>query len=62
MINQLKIQSTTIKPLAIILSASGKDAVPAGSTFTLSVTVRNKGKQSAVIEVYIEEVSRGLRQ
>ncbi len=62
MINQLKIQSTAIKPLAVILSASGKDAVPAGSTFTLSVTVGNKGKQSAVIEVYIEEVSRGLRQ
>lgn len=52
---------TGTKPLFVILSASGKDAVPAGSTFVLSVTVGNKGKQSAVIEVYIEEVSSGVR-
>ncbi|WP_375494299.1 hypothetical protein [uncultured Nostoc sp.] len=55
------LHSTGAKPLFVILSASGKDAVPAGSTFVLSVTVGNKGKQSAVIEVYIEEVSSGVR-
>lgn len=55
------LHSTGVKPLAVILSASGKDAVPAGSTFVLSATVGNKGKQSAVIEVYIEEVSSGVR-
>lgn len=54
--------TTSVKPLAVILSSSGKDAVGAGSTFTLSVTVGNKGNEGAVIEVYIEEISRGIRQ
>lgn len=55
------LDSTRAKPLFVILSASGKDAVSAGSTFVLSVTLGNKGKQSAVIEVYIEEISSGVR-
>ncbi|MFN6486066.1 MULTISPECIES: hypothetical protein [unclassified Nostoc] len=55
------LNSTRLKPLFVILSASGKDAVSAGSTFVLSVTLGNKGKQSAVIEVYIEEISSGVR-
>jgi hypothetical protein len=55
------LNSTRAKPLFVILSASGKDAVSAGSTFVLSVTLGNKGKQSAVIEVYIEEISSGVR-
>ncbi|AKG24415.1 hypothetical protein IJ00_03380 [Calothrix sp. 336/3] len=50
------------KPLAVILSASGREGVPAGTNFTLSVAVSNKGQKSAVIEVYIEEVSSGVRQ
>jgi hypothetical protein len=61
--NNTNLQSLTSgKPLAVILSASGKDAITPGSTFTLSATVGNKGKQSALIEVYIEEISPGLLQ
>ncbi|MGD1873315.1 MAG: hypothetical protein ACFB02_09715 [Mastigocoleus sp.] len=49
------------KPLAIIINASGKETVAVGTSFYLSVTVCNKGNQSAVIEVYIQEESPGVR-
>lgn len=55
-------QNLAIKPLAVIISASGQDSVVPGSTFNLSLMVTNKGNQSAVIEVYIQEESQGLRQ
>ncbi len=55
-------QQLAIKPLAVIISAAGKDMVVPGSTFNLSLMVTNKGHQSAVIEVYIQEESKGLRQ
>ena len=49
------------KPLAVIINASGKETVIAGTSFYLSVTVCNKGSKSAVIEVYIQEESPGVR-
>ncbi|WP_051036652.1 hypothetical protein [Calothrix sp. PCC 6303] len=57
-----RLQNLAIKPLAVIISASGQDNVTPGSTFHLSMMVTNKGNQSAVIEVYIQEESKGLRQ
>ncbi len=50
------------KPLAVILNPSGDYAVTAGSNFELCVTVSNKGNQSALIDIYIDEVSQMLRQ
>jgi hypothetical protein len=50
------------KPLAVIPNPSGDYAVIAGSTFELCVTVSNKGNQSALIDIYIDEVSQMLRQ
>ena len=49
------------KPLAVIINASGKETVIPGTPFYLSVTVCNKGKKGAVIEVYIQEESPGVR-
>jgi len=50
------------KPLAVIPNPSGDFAVTAGSSFELCVTVSNKGNQSALIDIYIDEVSQALRQ
>ncbi len=50
------------KPVAVIISAHGKDSVVSGSTFDLSVTVCNKGTHSATIEVYIQEDSLGMQR
>jgi len=49
-------------PLAVIPNPSGEHAVVAGSSFELRVTVSNKGYQSALIDVYIDEVSQTLLQ
>ncbi len=50
------------KPLAVIPNPSGTHTVIAGSSFELCVTVSNKGNQSALIDIYIDEVSQLLRQ
>jgi len=50
------------KPLAVILNSAGNDTVTPGSTFELGVTIRNKGNQSAVIDVFIDDLSPTLRQ
>lgn len=49
-------------PLAIIPNPSGNHAVVAGGSFELGVTVTNKGIQSALIDIYIDELSQNLRQ
>ena len=49
-------------PLAIIPNPSGDHAVVAGEKFELYVTVSNKGYQSALIDVFIDESSQTLRQ
>jgi hypothetical protein len=50
------------KPLAVILNSAGNDTVTPGSVFELGVTIRNKGNQSAVIDVFIDDLSPTLRQ
>jgi hypothetical protein len=50
------------KPLAVILNSAGNDSVTPGTTFELGVTIRNKGNQSAVIDVFIDDLSPTLRQ
>ena len=50
------------KPLAVILNSSGKDAVTPGSTFELGVTVTNRGAQSAVVHIIIDDLVPLLRQ
>src|SRR5919199_277208 len=50
------------KPLAVIPNPSGTHAVMAGSSFELCVTVSNKGNQSALIDIYIDEMSQLIRQ
>ncbi len=49
-------------PLAVIPNPSGDHVVTAGSSFDLCVTVSNKGNQSALIDIFIDEVSPALRQ
>jgi hypothetical protein len=53
---------TADSPLAVIFSTAGQDVLMPGSVFTLSVTVSNKGTQSAVIEVRIDAISDDIRQ
>ncbi|NJN20536.1 MAG: hypothetical protein HC812_04190 [Leptolyngbya sp. RL_3_1] len=50
-----------IKPLAVILSSAGRDLIVAGQTFELGITVSNQGNQSAIIHVYINDMSPALR-
>ncbi|HEY9653716.1 MAG TPA: transcriptional regulator, partial [Coleofasciculaceae cyanobacterium] len=45
------------KPLAIIISPSGEVVTSPGSTVELCVTVSNQGNESALIDIYIDEVS-----
>ncbi|MBD1806697.1 hypothetical protein H6F98_14710 [Microcoleus sp. FACHB-SPT15] len=50
------------KPLAVILNSTGKDVVTSGGTFELAVTVTNRGSQSAVVHIFIDDLSILLRQ
>ncbi|UBF30312.1 hypothetical protein K9N68_34430 (plasmid) [Kovacikia minuta CCNUW1] len=50
------------KPLAVILNSSGREVVTPGSVFSVGVTVHNKGKQSAIIDVSIDDRSGILQQ
>ncbi|MCC5666871.1 hypothetical protein LC653_23990 [Nostoc sp. CHAB 5784] len=49
-------------PLALIVNPSGAQTVVAGSTFELCVTVINKGNQSALIDLFLDESSHTVRQ
>jgi hypothetical protein len=53
---------TAASPLGVIFNAAGQDRVLPGSRFTLSVTISNKGLQSAVIDVWIEPLAEDLRR
>jgi hypothetical protein len=53
---------TAGSPLAVIFSTAGQESLMPGSVFTLSVTVSNKGEQSAAIEVRIDAISDEIRQ
>jgi len=44
------------QPIGIILSSSGEDSVLPGETLELSVTVNNKGNQSAVIDIFLDDL------
>ncbi|MEE3717007.1 hypothetical protein V2H45_09645 [Tumidithrix elongata RA019] len=50
------------KPLSTIINPSGEIVVTPGSEFELCVTITNQGNQSAIIDVYLDEVSGLLRQ
>jgi hypothetical protein len=50
------------KPLSTIINPSGEIVVSPGTTFDLCVTITNQGNQSAIIDVYLDEVSGPLRQ
>ncbi|HLO88311.1 MAG TPA: hypothetical protein VK203_25360 [Nostocaceae cyanobacterium] len=49
-------------PLAVIYNPSGDLAVKTNSKFEIFVTVTNKGAESALIDVYIDELSHQLIQ
>jgi len=46
------------KPLSAILNPSGEHSVKSGESFDLRVTITNKGYQSALIEVKIDELTQ----
>jgi hypothetical protein len=50
------------KPLSTIINPSGEIVVTPGSSFELCVTITNQGNQSAIVDVYLDEVSGPLRQ
>ncbi|MBH8560896.1 hypothetical protein I8748_01655 [Nostoc sp. CENA67] len=58
-IQQQTIQQTLApgNPLAVIFNPSGDYAVQAGSKFEIYVTVTNKGAESALIDVFVDELS-----
>ena len=49
------------QPIGIILSSSGEDHVLPGEPLEISVTVNNKGNQSAIIDVYLDELPATLQ-
>jgi hypothetical protein len=53
---------TAVSPLGVIFNTAGKDSLIPGSVFILSVTVSNKGSQSAVIDIWIDPISEEIRQ
>ncbi|BAY15496.1 hypothetical protein NIES21_13130 [Anabaenopsis circularis NIES-21] len=63
-IQQQNIQQTLApgNPLAIIFNPSGDYAVQAGAKFELNITVTNKGVESALIDIFIDELSPQLIQ
>lgn len=52
---------TTRKPLAVILNSSGRDVITPGSFFELGITVSNQGDQSAVVNVFLEDLPPAMR-
>jgi hypothetical protein len=61
MAEQLSEEVPTAQPIAVILSSSGEDLATPGSHFELSVTARNKGLRSAVIDVFLDDLSPTLQ-
>jgi len=63
-LQQQNIQQTLApgNPLAIICNPSGDYAVQAGASFEINVTVTNKGQESALIDIFIDELSPQLIQ
>lgn len=53
---------TPEKPLTTSINPSGDVTVPIGSTFNLGITIENSGNQSALIDIYIDEVSGIVRE
>jgi hypothetical protein len=49
-------------PIAVIINPSGTHTIEAGSTVELSVIVRNRGTQDALIDVYLNDVSQVVSQ
>lgn len=48
------------QPIGTILSSSGEDRVLPGETLVISTTINNKGNQSAIIEVYLDELPAAI--
>lgn len=44
------------QPIGVILSSSGEDQVLPGDQLVISTTINNKGNQSAIIDVYLDEL------
>ncbi|MEM6253150.1 MAG: hypothetical protein AAF821_09530 [Cyanobacteria bacterium P01_D01_bin.156] len=55
------LENITSQPIGIILSSSGEDHVLPGEPLEISVTVNNKGNQSAIIDVYLDELPAVLQ-
>ena len=52
--------SASSQPIGIILSSSGEDRALPGETLEISVTVSNKGNQSAVIDIFLDELPTAI--
>ena len=48
------------QPISVILSSQGEDRITPGETLEVSVTVSNKGNQSAVIDVFLDDLPETL--
>ncbi|EKU98698.1 hypothetical protein Lepto7375DRAFT_8010 [Leptolyngbya sp. PCC 7375] len=48
------------QPIGIILSSSGEDSVLPGERLEIGVTINNKGNQSAIIDVYLDELPTAI--
>jgi hypothetical protein len=49
-------EMTQSKGLVVILTSSGQDAITPGESFRLSITITNKGLNSAIIDVLLDEL------
>ena len=55
-------EGTQSDPIAVLLASTGYDRSAVGTTFTLGVTITNRGSLSSTIEIWIEELSSPISQ
>ncbi len=48
------------QPITVILNSSGEDVVTPGASLDLSATITNKGNQSAIIDIFIDDLPPAL--
>lgn len=54
------INSAPEQPITVILNSSGEDVLTPGAALDLSATITNKGNQSAIIDIFIDDLPPAL--
>lgn len=55
-LNEAASPSTVSQPISVILNSTGEDLVTPGQQFQLSAIIRHRGAESAIIDVFLDEL------